>query len=296
MPTGSRAAAPRPGGTLLRFAGGNGCADDGPAGSQLLGARYYDPTLGRFLSPDPIGHAGGLNLYGYCGNDPVNTVDPSGLAPWYEDVAAGLLNAGPTASKWAWKQWMKLWPVKLQPRTSRFGNANPQSAAGMALRMRGGEVADGLDDMGGIVVSGVATGAMMAVAAGRAGCSGGGSGSGGGGGGGGPRGAYIVTPNGAAIPPGIQGTSPVVGRWAGIRNGRIGEALSRVPADWVPADSKTGQGVIFRNPANPLYDWVRIMPGNGSPYLRIFRNGSYVDEFGNVVPRKAGPGHIPLAP
>lgn len=64
---------------MLRFAGGHGYEDDGPAGSQLLGARYYDPTLGRFLSPDPIGHAGGLNLYGYCGNDPVNKVDPSGL-------------------------------------------------------------------------------------------------------------------------------------------------------------------------------------------------------------------------
>jgi RHS repeat-associated protein len=43
--------------------------------------RYYDPLVGRFLSPDPIGHAGGLNLYSYVGNDPVNLVDPSGLMP-----------------------------------------------------------------------------------------------------------------------------------------------------------------------------------------------------------------------
>ena len=43
-----------------------------------LQQRYYDPDVGRFLTPDPIGFAGGLNLYAYCGNDPVNRVDPSG--------------------------------------------------------------------------------------------------------------------------------------------------------------------------------------------------------------------------
>lgn len=42
-------------------------------------ARYYDPTVGRWLSPDPIGFSGGdTNLYAYVGNDPVNFVDPSG--------------------------------------------------------------------------------------------------------------------------------------------------------------------------------------------------------------------------
>jgi uncharacterized protein RhaS with RHS repeats len=35
--------------------------------------------LGRFLSPDPIGIAGGINLYGYVGNDPLNLVDRVGL-------------------------------------------------------------------------------------------------------------------------------------------------------------------------------------------------------------------------
>jgi hypothetical protein len=37
--------------------------------------------LGRFLSPDPIGIAGGINLYGYVGNDPLDSVDPRGLSP-----------------------------------------------------------------------------------------------------------------------------------------------------------------------------------------------------------------------
>lgn len=41
----------------------------------------YDPATGRFTGPDPIGLAGGLNLYQYCGNDPVNFVDRFGQAP-----------------------------------------------------------------------------------------------------------------------------------------------------------------------------------------------------------------------
>jgi RHS repeat-associated protein len=41
-------------------------------------ARYYSPALGRFLNRDPIGHAGGLNLYAYTGNDPVNRTDRMG--------------------------------------------------------------------------------------------------------------------------------------------------------------------------------------------------------------------------
>ena len=36
-------------------------------------------TLGRFLQTDPIGVAGGVNLYAYVGNDPLNLIDPYGL-------------------------------------------------------------------------------------------------------------------------------------------------------------------------------------------------------------------------
>jgi RHS repeat-associated protein len=42
-------------------------------------ARWYAPELGRWLSPDPIGFEGGLNLYEFCGNNPVNFRDPGGL-------------------------------------------------------------------------------------------------------------------------------------------------------------------------------------------------------------------------
>ena len=71
--------------TEFQFAGGAGYETEYASGTepgiglQLLGQRYYDPAIGRFISQDPIGFAGGLNLYGYCGNDPVGLLDPLGL-------------------------------------------------------------------------------------------------------------------------------------------------------------------------------------------------------------------------
>ena len=47
--------------------------------------RYYDPQVGRFISKDPIGFAGGLNVYAYAPN-PVGWVDPLGLARVYRNA------------------------------------------------------------------------------------------------------------------------------------------------------------------------------------------------------------------
>ena len=48
-------------------------------GMVYLRNRWYDPATGRFLTQDPIGLAGGVNLYAYAGNDPVSFSDPFGL-------------------------------------------------------------------------------------------------------------------------------------------------------------------------------------------------------------------------
>jgi RHS repeat-associated protein len=51
--------------------------------------RYYDPGIGRYVTADPIGLVGGINLYAYCLNDPVNLVDPDGLS-WGKIINLGV--------------------------------------------------------------------------------------------------------------------------------------------------------------------------------------------------------------
>jgi RHS repeat-associated protein len=50
-----------------------------PSGLYYYRARFYDPQLGRFITQDPIGHLGGMNLYAYVGNAPSIFADPLGL-------------------------------------------------------------------------------------------------------------------------------------------------------------------------------------------------------------------------
>jgi RHS repeat-associated protein len=52
---------------------------DAETGLYYVRARYYDPVVGRFISEDPTGLAGGLNLYAYARNSPLNFTDPTGL-------------------------------------------------------------------------------------------------------------------------------------------------------------------------------------------------------------------------
>ncbi|SNT49761.1 RHS repeat-associated core domain-containing protein [Asanoa hainanensis] len=51
---------------------------DAETGLYRMGVRYYAPWLGRWTSPDPAGLADGTNLFRYCDNDPVGSIDPSG--------------------------------------------------------------------------------------------------------------------------------------------------------------------------------------------------------------------------
>ena len=73
--------------------------------------RWYDPEIGRFISEDPIGFAGGdVNLYGYVWNSPYNFTDPFGYqgegeryADWLDSkIEKGRLGAQGDASNWVW--------------------------------------------------------------------------------------------------------------------------------------------------------------------------------------------------
>jgi RHS repeat-associated protein len=65
------------------------------SGLTYLRNRYYDPQTGRFTQLDPIGLAGGLNLYGFAGGDPVNYADPFGLCtPFPECLAQAIADWG----------------------------------------------------------------------------------------------------------------------------------------------------------------------------------------------------------
>lgn len=54
------------------------------------GFRFYDPSLQRWINQDPIGEVGGINLYGFVGNDPVNFVDTDGRIAWAPVFKGGL--------------------------------------------------------------------------------------------------------------------------------------------------------------------------------------------------------------
>jgi len=74
-------------------------------GAQVSGVSYfrnraYDSRTGRWLQEDPIGVAGGLNLYQFNGNNPVTYTDPFGLCPmWWDGIPCTAYSTGADLSK-----------------------------------------------------------------------------------------------------------------------------------------------------------------------------------------------------
>ena len=78
-------------------AGFTGHIKDSATGLNYMQARYYDPSIGRFLSIDPVGfmesRPGQFNRYSYTYNDPINKTDPTGMLP-PEGMVSGELASG----------------------------------------------------------------------------------------------------------------------------------------------------------------------------------------------------------
>jgi RHS repeat-associated protein len=63
-------------------------------------ARMYSPNLGKFMTADPIGYQGGMNMYAYVGGDPINATDPTGLFEETEQICALIgMCRGPQAGR-----------------------------------------------------------------------------------------------------------------------------------------------------------------------------------------------------
>jgi RHS repeat-associated protein len=69
---------------------------DAETGLSYFGYRYYSPSLGRWLNRDPAEELGGVNLYAFAGNDPIDRIDPFGemykLCPTWPNCPAGDAN------------------------------------------------------------------------------------------------------------------------------------------------------------------------------------------------------------
>jgi RHS repeat-associated protein len=79
----------------------SGYRNDGDAGLLHIGARWYDPSIGRWISADT--YLGDVtsplerNRYLYCNGDPVNYTDPTGHVPWWVVLGGGIAALGGAA-------------------------------------------------------------------------------------------------------------------------------------------------------------------------------------------------------
>ncbi len=80
------------------YGGEWGYYTDAETGLALCTHRYYDPQAGRWLTRDPIDYYGGVNLYAYVGNSPLNGVDPDGTQVGIPQLPGGY--TPPYATPW----------------------------------------------------------------------------------------------------------------------------------------------------------------------------------------------------
>ena len=89
---------------------------DAGTGLSYYGYRFYAPTIGKWLTRDPLGEAGGINLYGFCLNDPVNWFDPLGLEVLSPEMIENFIPENPQYT----------WPDLSQWTTPDYDSMNAQ--------------------------------------------------------------------------------------------------------------------------------------------------------------------------
>jgi RHS repeat-associated protein len=102
-------------------------------------ARYYDPVLKRFVNEDPIGVAGGWNVYSYVGGNPTFWVDPLGLAGVMTIHSSG--NGGPSMTDG--HSWIAYTPDGSTTTTYGTWGNNPQNMGnGLHENLETGRIGD----------------------------------------------------------------------------------------------------------------------------------------------------------
>jgi RHS repeat-associated protein len=175
--------------------------------------RYYDPGIGRYISADPIGQAGGINVYNYALNNPANLTDPTGQLPPL--IAAALLGGALGGTLGGLGEYLANVAAGCEGEDRFDGVAE---AAGVGLLLGGGGAAVGvaasaaLGPAGAVVAGAATSGASSAVAEGTTG---------------GSVGTTAGTSIGAAIGGAIAGPAGVVaGEFLGFATELLGGAVS----------------------------------------------------------------------
>ena len=98
--------------------------------------RYYNPANGRFINEDPIGLNGGLNMYGFVENNPVNSIDPFGLDELTDDIRVKirmcciLERSGRLDQKWRGEKSFMVYEHKKKPGFYTFEYGEGKSERG----------------------------------------------------------------------------------------------------------------------------------------------------------------------